>query len=690
MSDSLHHPAADFHDPGGLGHAAAAAASYHHPYSTHGLVSSDARLLAATQPHHFAMYEQELLRQQQQQQLLAANRLHPEDAVRLRESSPVRQHLSETYSARSNHEASTAIASVVTNTPESLEGVAGGKRKQPPSQSKQQQTSSVSGRKPRKKSRSNSTNKESIQTSASKLPPSPPSPPATTQPLEAMAHAADMVAPITQQQRTVTLHTLVQAAEEVDQRDEDAKLLAVVFQSVQPWKDDDEEEAIPPAEQITTPFFASAIPAFPTNKTWKWPLFRVGAHDKDEEQKSVEANHKKPEAFRGGGKSNDHISSKELEPGVLELSYPVDDWWPTANGLKLERRENGDDPTDEDETTITGGNSRYHANTPKIRHGLSCKLEPGVLEKVPHCRLHRARTARRQKNLGVSPAAITPELVSCSQVTELYPNEVMVNCSVCGTWRHAACGGHYENFSINKDGNEVDEMNGGNDDDCGGGNRHNFAAICELCHAERPYLEAHRTGAARLDRQRREHIRRGLATSAVMRHFSYSKHGGTYKWPLGSVSATHINGHTRSVLSRHEKADKQWADMVERLSREFGYRPKACVKTRTKEFERLLAAIEDAESYTDRHNMYLFLRRDTARDKPVGWEQEGRNLMDPADDPEADLLRPSCLRPGCIGHQRFDSRFCSEACGVATMELELMRTLETASELHPSILRSTF
>jgi hypothetical protein len=79
-----------------------------------------------------------------------------------------------------------------------------------------------------------------------------------------------------------------------------------------------------------------------------------------------------------------------------------------------------------------------------------------------------------------------------------------------------------------------------------------------------------------------------------MRQASFSKHGGTYKWPLGSVSATHIGGHTRSVHSRHDKAEKQWTDMASKLSRGYGCRPKDRVKHRTKELERLLVSVEDA------------------------------------------------------------------------------------------------
>ena len=142
---------------------------------------------------------------------------------------------------------------------------------------------------------------------------------------------------------------------------------------------------------------------------------------------------------------------------------------------------------------------------------------------------------RRKKNLSA------PDLVYCWQVTEMYPTEIMVCCSKCGTWRHAACGGHHDNFSVRKQ------------------TQASFVPVCDLCYEEEKILCDYPNAQKRLDRQRMEQIRRGLATTAVMRHASFSKHSGTYKWPLGRVSVTHITGHSRSVHARHEKAEKQWA-----------------------------------------------------------------------------------------------------------------------------------
>ena len=95
-----------------------------------------------------------------------------------------------------------------------------------------------------------------------------------------------------------------------------------------------------------------------------------------------------------------------------------------------------------------------------------------------------------------------------------------------------------------------------------------------------------------------EQIRRGLATTSVMRFASFAKHGGAYKWPLGRVSATHMSGHSRSVHTRHDKAEKQWADMARKLGSEYGSKPRERARVRTKELERLLVAVEDAGKYS--------------------------------------------------------------------------------------------
>ena len=122
--------------------------------------------------------------------------------------------------------------------------------------------------------------------------------------------------------------------------------------------------------------------------------------------------------------------------------------------------------------------------------------------------------------------------------------------------------------------------------------------------------------------------------------------------------------------------------------------------------------------------------RDTSRDHPVGFENERRNIFDPEEDPEPEELiveEPQknnqddnahkgdlpdeivalgtftsdtknitetaansilCAREGCTRKPRFDSLFCSDSCGVSALELDLLRSYEESSDIHPSVLRN--
>ena len=46
-----------------------------------------------------------------------------------------------------------------------------------------------------------------------------------------------------------------------------------------------------------------------------------------------------------------------------------------------------------------------------------------------------------------------------------------------------------------------------------------------------------------------------------------------------------------------------------------------------------------------------------------------------------------CARLNCAMKPRFDSIFCSDACGVSALESDLLQTLEYANVIHPSFLR---
>lgn len=481
-----------------------------------------------------------------------------------------------------------------------------------------------------------------------------------------------------------------------------------------------------PEERIILPLFQSALPLLPVE-----PLFDNMIEEKSHENNDSDfpgtGETRSNEVYGLWSSTGNGVDVKKKEStkkvsAILDYPIPIDTWWPSSNGMRRERRNAGETSDEDNFEEASAGHTAFRANERKIRHRLSKLSEPGLLEKLPHCCIHRVRT-KRKKN------SSAPEFVYCWQVTEIYPNDLMVCCSVCGTWRHAACGGHHEAYSTRRNTEKP------------------FVPICDFCYEEATFLQDYPVGAKRLARQRMEHIRRTLATSAVMRQASFSKQGGTYKWPLGSVTATHIAGHTRSVHARHDKAEKQWSDMGLRLSRGFGYRAKERVKSRTKELERLMVSIEDAESQTERHNMIHFLLRDTAREKPVGYEKELPNLFDSVDDDstdelmfckviddkrtreDSDLLTSAehrtngdtcttsvaaagdddvgghhesslrerevsvpkmlrhCCRKGCQRRRRFDSVFCSDACGVSALESELLQALFETSEIHPSVLR---
>jgi hypothetical protein len=473
-----------------------------------------------------------------------------------------------------------------------------------------------------------------------------------------------------------------------------------------------------PAETLAVGSFKSELPALPQepeadigNATFVYPC-----GDERECQRN-------DLALSPRVKSPERGISPDSKPNAM-LDY-VDSWWPSSDMARAERRAAGESSDDEElfveSGRLSGEMALFRANNRKVRHRLAIKTEPGRLEKLNHCRIHRARTRGKKMNMN------TPESVFCFQVTELYPNDIMVSCSSCGSWRHAACGGHWKPYSTRDNSKEP------------------FTAVCENCHEERRYLSDFPRSQQRLQRQRLEHLRRSLATVAVVRYASYSKHAGTYKWPLGSVSATHVGGHTRSVQARHEKAERQWAEMINRsaASGGSGNRSKTNARMRTKDLEHVIVAIDDAESYTDRHNMMNFLLRGTRREVPIGYENQPKNYFDPEVDfglsvvlqpakgsaqtdeaietdadssceerplfssklpthgedfdnsPEghdplehsARRSRSKCARESCTKHPRFDSLFCSDGCGILAMETDLLRSFQDAGELHPSVLR---
>ena len=110
--------------------------------------------------------------------------------------------------------------------------------------------------------------------------------------------------------------------------------------------------------------------------------------------------------------------------------------------------------------------------------------------------------------------------------------------------------------------------------------------------------------------------------------------------------------------------------------------------------------------------------QDTLRKAPAGFQKTRRNMFDPEDDDDSKSNEGSdseedtphvngkknckngngtekdkksectiCQRKGCIKSTRFDSIFCSDACGVSTLESDLLRTFFYSSDIHPSSLR---
>lgn len=130
-----------------------------------------------------------------------------------------------------------------------------------------------------------------------------------------------------------------------------------------------------------------------------------------------------------------------LDTSAESKSIAVDTWWPSNGTIKRERRMRGyksedDDSSDNDDKKHSGASIKKPSALARERR--ENPLEPGVLEKLPHCKVHRVRSALN----GVSAS----EPLFCFQVTELYPTDVMLCCSICHTWRHACCGGHH-NFT---------------------------------------------------------------------------------------------------------------------------------------------------------------------------------------------------------------------------------------------------
>lgn len=267
---------------------------------------------------------------------------------------------------------------------------------------------------------------------------------------------------------------------------------------------------------------------------------------------------------------------KVFKPKPLEQGQ--DDWWPSDECISNSRLKIGEkhyeEDTDEDNedaavTTRTGMSFVNARVLEATKRRLNQSVKPGVLEKLPHCYLY---DENRPSSKG------SKKKMFCCQTTEMFPFEPMVCCTICSTWRHAQCGGHYKRYTAES----VDPS------------MLLFEAVCDQCYLEKKAVDISPEASTRLDRQRTEHLRQCNATNAVMRQVAFAKHSGQCKWPLGSVSTSHILGHVRSVQCRHDKAEKQWKEMVTRLGSLPDMKPRERQRVRMRELERLLTYVEDA------------------------------------------------------------------------------------------------
>ena len=260
------------------------------------------------------------------------------------------------------------------------------------------------------------------------------------------------------------------------------------------------------------------------------------------------------------------LPTTKKEPKIGYDVQIVDTWFPTCASIRRERKVQGVD-SNEREVTLETLNGEVINISDELSNRLKNEVEPGVLEKLPHCKLHYESFLRQFGRLPKEP-------VFCCQVTETYCKSTMICCSICSTWRHSECGGHHKHYSPNSSEEE-------------------FTPVCDRCHTEEKVLEHFPLAIRRLSRQRSIRLRAVHAVTAIMRNCAYSKHGGTYKWPLGSVSPYNIGSHTKSIHLRHERSEKQWKEMAAKLNG-ISNTKSSKAKSRTRDFERLMVNLEDA------------------------------------------------------------------------------------------------
>ena len=260
---------------------------------------------------------------------------------------------------------------------------------------------------------------------------------------------------------------------------------------------------------------------------------------------------------------NDHEVSNSCEERAVKKAKTthIPEWWPTEHEIRHERELLG---IDDAGIAADTGNEVPLADKSlsDAKDRLANSVEPGVLELLPHCKLGNHNGGSNNQ--------------FCFQVADLFPDNPMVCCSKCSTWRHIKCGGHYKRWS-----GRTDSVNS------------SFEPVCDRCFSEEEVLKhADEDVAKRIENQRADHLRRCNATNAVIQQYAFSRHFQS-KWPLGSVVPGYFASHSKGVQGRHEKAEKQWDEICARLDCKKQI-PRDRVRTRSRVLERILHSVEDA------------------------------------------------------------------------------------------------
>jgi hypothetical protein len=235
--------------------------------------------------------------------------------------------------------------------------------------------------------------------------------------------------------------------------------------------------------------------------------------------------------------------SKETTEWNVPQTF-TEDWWPSSSSTRTAAHQDNPKPP-----SVTTDHDTHQA--------LSKALEPGVLEKLPYCKLYRSNSDGSEDPL------------YCTQVTAIFCTNPMLCCSECLTWRHAECGGHYTlsfPLSIRSD------------------HYADFRPVCDRCHYEKDVLQKYPTAIKRLQNQRLQHLYREQITSAVMKQAALSS---LTQLTLGPDSDF------MGLNAAYEIACKKWNIMVDTIESD-NHTLKQNDEKKENELKRLLDFLEDA------------------------------------------------------------------------------------------------